>query len=379
MDGRLKPRRLVYCIALGLALGGVFGILIARLTPICPKIDLFDRLEIPALATSSAPIIPRGTETPEVMNARLLFVGDIMLDRNVAARSVAAKDPSYPFRKLPVDWFDSVDYSVANLEGPITDKRRAPEKTIDFQFDPSVIPVLKEQGIDAFSQANNHALDQGKLGYDDSVRRLREAGFLVFGHQVEDGSIALATSTIRNQRIAFLGFNNTDNPIDRTVAAPILADARRQSDHVIVYMHWGNEYRDKPDAANIDLAHWFIDNGVDIVIGGHPHWTQGISSYKGKPIIWSLGNFIFDQDFSTQTRRGLAVEIELGSGSTSYALRLIPIQIDLSQPRLVEGAEKVMRLEDLAKISDKELADQIRSGMIGWPGYGATTSTAKPL
>lgn len=367
MDGRLKPWRLIYCIALGLTLGGVFGILIARAIPNYPTVKLFGRFEIPILASSTRPFAPHGVETPEAAPARLLFVGDIMLDRDVLLRTRASKDPGYVFRKLPANWFSSVDYAIANLEGPVTDKRRSPEKSIDFLFEPSVIPVLKEQGIDAFSQANNHALDQGKIGYDDSVRRLREAGFLVFGHQVQDDSIALATTTVRGQRIAFLGFNNTDNPVDRTVAAPVIAQARSQSDHVIVYMHWGNEYRDKPDASNVDLAHWFIDNGVDIVIGGHPHWTQGISSYKGKPIVWSLGNFIFDQDFSTQTKRGLAVEIQIGKELT---LKPIPIQIDLSQPRVVEGEERVMRLADLARISDKELAEQIKAGVVGWPGYG---------
>lgn len=361
MDGRMKPWRLVYCIALGLALGGVFGILISRFTPICPNVDWFEGLAIPGLSTSTAPIVHGGIETPVDSRVSLVVVGDIMLDRTVRDRMRIAKDPNYPFLKLPVDWFESFDYAIANLEGPVTDRRRPPEKSIDFQFDPSVIPVLKAQGIDAVSQANNHALDQGKIGYDDSVSRLRSAGILVFGHQVEDDAISLATTTIRGRRLAFLGFNSTDNPVSRSDAFLSIELAKQQADTIIVYMHWGTEYRDKPDTSSVDLAHWLIDQGVDMVIGTHPHWVQGISSYKDKPIVWSLGNFIFDQDWSVQTRQGLAVEIELGK---KVLVKPMPFQIDESQPRLLEGEERAQRLEALAAISDPALAEQIRAGVL---------------
>jgi len=364
MDGRLNPRSLVFCIALGLALGGVFGLLIVRYTPIYPNLELNNLSAIPTLATSTVPIYYAGIDTPEESSIRLIFVGDLMLDRTVKERMRASKDLGYPFRKLPVDWFNSFDYAVANLEGSLTDKRRAPEKSIDFQFDPAVVTILKAQGIDAFSQANNHALDQGNVGYADSVRRLREAGFLVFGHQVKDDTISLATTTVQGHDLAFLGFNTTDNPIDRDAASKAIALAKQQAETAIVYMHWGTEYRDKPDASSVDLAHWFIDNGVDIVIGAHPHWVQGISSYKGKPIVWSLGNFVFDQDWSLQTKQGMAVEIEIGD---RVIIKPIPLQIDASQPRVLEGEERAKRLEGLAKISDKELAEQIMAGMLTFP------------
>jgi poly-gamma-glutamate capsule biosynthesis protein CapA/YwtB (metallophosphatase superfamily) len=368
MDGRIKPWRLVFCIALGLALGGVFGILIARFTPICPAVDWINAIHIPGLSTSTAPVIHGGLDTPEQRNVRLVFVGDVMLDRTVRDRIRVSKDPAYPFQKLSSAWFESFDYAVANLEGPVTDLRRPPEKTIDFQFDPSVIPVLKEQGIDAFSQANNHALDQGTIGNTDSMQRLRGAGFLAFGHQVQDNELALATTTVHGHKLAFLGFNTTDNPVDRVVASATIALAKQQADTLIVYMHWGTEYRDKPDASSIELAHWLIDQGIDIVIGTHPHWVQGISTYKNKPIVWSLGNFIFDQDWSAQTRQGLAVEIDLGQQVT---IKPIPLQIDLSQPRVLEGEERAKRLEALANISDSSLAEQIKAGVVGFGAYGS--------
>ncbi len=306
---------------------------------------------IDRVSTSTAPSV-----------ARILFVGDIMLDRNVARRTREAKDPAYPFRQLPVGWFDTFDYAVANLEGPVTDKHRSPEKSIDFLFDPSVISVLKAQGIDAVSQANNHALDQGSPGYEDSVRRLREAGLLVFGHQVQDDAIALATTTVHGVRLALLGFNTTDHRMDRIAAAQVIHEARTQADWVVVSMHWGAEYRHTPPPDVVDQAHWLIDQGVDIVIGGHPHWVQGMERYKGKPIIYSLGNFIFDQDFSQETREGMAVELQL-DGNT---MRVIPwpLFIDKSQPRLLTDDDRQKRLEALASYGDPELKEEVKKGEV---------------
>ena len=228
---------------------------------------------------------------------RLLFVGDLMLDRNVAARSRAAGDLSYPFRHLPTDWISSFDYAVANLEGPITALRRPPEKSIDFQFDPKMIAVLKEQGFDAFSQANNHALDQGYQGYADSVAALRREGFLVFGHQVQDNEIALATTTIKGKTFAFVGWNNTDNPIDQKQAESVLKTIRPQVDYIIAFMHWGAEYQDRPLPTVVSLTNWLIDQGIDVVVGAHPHWVQGLEEIDRHPVAYYIGNFVFDQDW----------------------------------------------------------------------------------
>lgn len=320
--------------------------------------------------TKEAPPVARAPSTtstdalPQEPAAHLLFVGDIMLDRGVRLRSVRAGTRSYPFLKLPEGWLAEPDFTIGNLEGPVTDQRRSPEKSIDFLFDPEVLPALKNQGFDAFSQANNHALDQGRLGYEDSVRRLREAGFLTFGHQVQDGPIALAASTVQGVRLAFLGWNTTDNPLDREQAREAIQLARQQADHVIAYVHWGPEYRDRPHVNEVALAHWLIDEGVDVIIGGHPHWVQGISSYKGKMIAWSLGNFVFDQDFSVPTKQGLALRLEIAQNTMRVELH--PVRITLSQPELEEGVTKQERLEALARISDPSLQDDVSRGVLSF-------------
>lgn len=300
-----------------------------------------------------------GAPSPSI---RMLFVGDIMLDRNVKTRMQTARDLAYPFRKLPPGWIASFDYAVANLEGPVTALRRPPVKSIDFQFDPEVVPMLKAQGFDAFSQANNHALDQGTPGYQDSISLLRKEGFLVFGHQVQDDEIALATTTIQGKKFAFLGWNNTDNPIDKKDAAKAIVAARAEADYVIAVLHWGAEYQDHPLASVVDLSHWFVDQGVDVVMGGHPHWVQGIYSYKGRPIVYSLGNFVFDQDWSRKTKQGLAIELTIQDKELSFMP--VPVDINLSQPAFVAVSDLPSRLNALAQISEEGLRAQIVSGTV---------------
>lgn len=356
--------RLSTAAGIGLVLGAVTFFAIIAALPTVPDIVLTNTSPMVFLSSAIRHWQAKGIDTKIVKPARLIFVGDIMLDRHVAERINLSRDPAYPFRKLPDGWFNRYDFAVANLEGPVTDARRDPVKTIDFQFDPSVIPTLKEVGLDGFSQANNHALDQGSIGFDDSRRRLQQAGFLVFGHEVHDDEIAMATTTINDTRFAFLGFNTTDNPLDKLSAERVIKEAKASSDRVIVFMHWGTEYKNEPDPAVVDLAHWFIDQSADIVIGGHPHWYQGIASYKGHPIVYSLGNFIFDQDFSAETQQGLAVALTFQD--KRIILEPIPTNVTLSQPSVVEGDKRANRLKALADISDPELKEQILNGSIGF-------------
>lgn len=296
----------------------------------------------------------------------MFVAGDVMLDRTVATRITAAKNDQYSFLKVMSDpRFVLPDIRLVNLEGPVTSKRAAPEKEIDFQFDPRFATVLKRIGIDAVSQANNHALDQGRAGAEESRQLLQAAGLTVFGDEVRDTEIALAAMEIRGHKIAFVGFNEASDSLDETQAAATLASARASAETVIVFMHWGEEYRDHPTAKQEARAHWLVDHGADIVLGAHPHWVESISSYKGHPILYSLGNFVFDQDWSVETRKGLALGLSLEDAGVT--INLYPVQIDLSQPRFVEGAERDARLKELASISDEPMRAQILQGQVTFP------------
>jgi poly-gamma-glutamate capsule biosynthesis protein CapA/YwtB (metallophosphatase superfamily) len=307
------------------------------------------------------PMAPSRTES-----ASLFIAGDIMLDRTVRTRIDQSGNDAYPFARMKQDTrFIDPDVRLANLEGPLTSRRAPPEKEIDFQFDPRFASMLRTTGFDILSQANNHTLDQGRAGAEESRRVLQESGMLAFGDEVREDAVSFVTSTIRGRRMAFVGFNETSDGMDEAAGEEVLREANLAADTVIAFMHWGEEYRSRPTRSQESRARWLIDRGVDVVIGAHPHWVQSISSYQGKPILYSLGNFVFDQDWSVETRQGLAAGLRIAD--TGIAIELYPVQIDKSQPFFVEGSVREERLRDLASISDASLLPQILQGEIVFP------------
>ncbi len=130
--------------------------------------------------------------------------------------------------------------------------------------------------------------------------------------------------------------------------------AKQKADFVVVMMHGGTEYTRQPTQLQRDFAHNAINAGADIVFGAHPHWIQDTEIYQGKHIFYSLGNFVFDQDFSEETKTGLTVRISLSkkdSVTSIKNLQLSPIIIEnYGQPRLLEGDEKEKVLKTLQNL-----------------------------
>ena len=296
----------------------------------------------------------------------LLFVGDMMFDREVRNRMARSKEDLYPFDGIMGQeerFMRGQDLIIGNLEGPISSEHLPPVKENDFAFDPSVAVLLKRVGFTAVSQASNHTLDQGREAASSSRVVLASNNIVAIGDQVHDSvDVALRTFELRGQRVSILAFNTTDNPLDRDLAAQAIATARASSDAVVLFMHWGNEYQAKPSSAQTELAHWLVDQGADAVIGAHPHWMQSIETYRGRPIAYSLGNFIFDQDWSIETQHGLAVGLVLEPSGA--ALHLFPIRITKSRPTLLTGDDRQARLDRLAEISDASLSESIRAGVV---------------
>lgn len=281
-----------------------------------------------SLAHRSRLAQPITRAAPDSKPLTLMFVGDIMLDRHVRER-MASSGQEYPFAAFgSVTSSVHADLLIGNLEGAIS-ARRPPVKSIDFAFDASIASLLKRIGFGALSLANNHSLDQGFPGYDDTRHALDSAGLVSFGHQVKDDLPAVVID-VQGRRVALLGYNITDNSLDEKAVATAVDIARAKAEIVVVMMHWGTEYELKQNAAQTNLAHRLIDYGADAVIGGHPHVVQGVEVYHGKPIVYSLGNFVFDQYFSEDTQQGIAVALRFGEKTT---LTVIPIQSVQSQPR----------------------------------------------
>lgn len=296
----------------------------------------------------------------------VLAAGDLMFDREVRAR-VARYGAAYPFARIrgaEDRFFRGADIVTGNLEGAIA-ARRAPDKTIDFAFDRSVAALLASLGFDAVSTANNHSLDQGAAGYDETRAALAEAGIGGCGHQVRDAEPPW-TTTVRGRRIAMLCYNVTDNALDEKAVEAAVRAAAAVHDVVIVQVHWGAEYKTEPTTAQVALGRKFVEWGASAVIGHHPHVMQGMELWQGKPIFWSLGNFVFDQDWSKETQRGLAVGLAVGErGMTAY---LFPTVSEKSQPRLALGEEGRALLAAFAERADlpDALRDQAKTGIIEW-------------
>lgn len=302
----------------------------------------------------------------------VLFVGDIMLDREV--ENLMAKNGTlYPFQKIS-RFTKGVDIVFGNLEGAIVnDPPDFSDRSLKFAFSKEVVEGLAFGNFSLLSLANNHTLNAGENGPKETREFLGKSAIDFVGDPLEcsqkfsyqkNGITVLALSEI-------YPFTCTDKEI---VDAIKLAKAENPKNFLIVSLHWGNEYQLTSSYYQRRLAYMIIDAGADLIIGHHPHVVQEIEIYKDKLIFYSLGNFIFDQYFSESVQQGLVVglEIYLDANAQKYSslsgkelvFRLFPIQSKLSQPSLMEQENANKFLEKLAKKSSKSLFEQIKGGII---------------
>ncbi len=271
----------------------------------------------------------------------LQFFGDIMLDRNVA-KVMGASGTAYIFEHIVGEGngLDSrIDLTIANNEGPYAPTRVKTSKSIAFRFDPKYATELKHAGFDAVSLANNHTLDMGWKNVDFTHQTLEAAGVGHFGDQLRESKDFTFVTTTNGQTIALVGFNNTDHIMDLKKISAVIADAKARASTTIVMMHWGDEYKRLSNVNQRTFAHYLIDEGVDAVIGAHPHVIQEAEIYKGKPIFYSLGNFVFDQYFSNDTQEGLSVGLILKQGKV-HSVYAFPLYSVKSQVFLMDGQRR---------------------------------------
>lgn len=254
--------------------------------------------------------------------ARILFSGDMMFDRTIRTKSEASKlGYNWPFSCLK-GYLKNFDLVVANLEGPITRETSTSAGTIpgqagntSFTFSPDVVKGLFENNVRVVNLGNNHSFDRGRVGAENTKNFLSQGGVLDFGSPL--GPISMM-AMVRDFKITFVNFNQFIGMGDEQLTVDAIKAARPDSDFVFVYTHWGEEYVASNEYQRM-LAHTFIDAGADMVIGSHPHVIQEREVYKGKWIFYSLGNFIFDQYFSEDVRRGGGVEVNLSSNGIDIA------------------------------------------------------------
>lgn len=239
-------------------------------------------------------------------DASLIFVGDIMVAETPGELIARGEDPFQPFAAL----LSSHDVRMGNLECVVATTGTAEEKPYTFRADPRTLPVLKRH-FDAVSLANNHSGDFGKAAFAEQLALMDTAGLPYFGGG-RDATAAHAPWIVERNgvRIALLGYvefkprsfeADASRPgvawsgEDDDVIEDIIAARRvHRADIVIPFMHWGWEDEPDPSPRLRAFARRMIDAGADMVVGGHPHVTQGAEYYRGKPIIYSLGNFLFN-------------------------------------------------------------------------------------
>lgn len=275
----------------------------------------------------------------------IVFVGDIMLDRNVYNATMRAVerggDFNHPFELIAPE-LTKYDVRVANLEGPITvtpfNMKRA--QAMSFTFDPRFVVPLGEH-FDVVSLANNHTHNQGEKGLITTKKYLSDAGIDYFGDPLNRAGYTGRVFAQNGFRVGLIGYHAFGGPESKTIPV-IEAEIKKMradggADYIVVMPHWGPEYKPRAAGSQVVAGHRFIDAGADAVIGGHPHVVQNVEEYKGRKIFYSLGNFIFDQYFSVETMEGIMVALTLtrdgGNGTVSAEFEKIPYKINKeSQP-----------------------------------------------
>jgi capsule synthesis protein PGA_cap len=233
--------------------------------------------------------------------------GDVSLDPGYIS-TFASHGYGYAWSGLG-DLFSRDDLTVVNVECPVTDAGSQLSKEFSFHGTAAALPAMRDAGVDVGSLANNHAYDRGPQGVVDSRRNLEEAGIAVVGAG-KDQAHALAPAMFEagGWTIAVLGFDEVLDPLD-AVAGPqkpgtaaghdfslmvhAVRAASERADIVVVMIHWGVELDTEPRAYQISEGHRLIDAGADMIFGSHSHRLQPMSEYRGRPIFWSLGNFVW--------------------------------------------------------------------------------------
>lgn len=314
----MKSRRqiigfLVACIVIGISIGGVFAWLEYRPNTSSPLPK--------TIASGLESILP----PPEPPTAKLIFVGDLMVDRGVklTVNNNLGGDYGRLFENIK-ETFLSADAVFVNVEGPVTDKGKNVGSKYSFAMDQAIVPALVSHNVKMVSFANNHVGDRSILGFTTTLENFEknQLAYVGAGRNLSEAR-SVKTLELNGLRVGFIACSDVGPDwLKATETSPgqllcsdpklmeTIASANDTVDFLIFTAHWGTEYKPKTKRQQT-LAYSAIDNGADMVIGHHPHVVQETEWYKDKFIAYSLGNFIFDQYFSDATMQGLMVEAEI--------------------------------------------------------------------
>jgi capsule synthesis protein PGA_cap len=270
--------------------------------------------------------------------ADLIVGGDVMLGRTVGAEIERGADPLTGIRTQ----LDRVPTRLVNLECILSDKGNAvPGNRYSLRAPLEAMRVLTEARISAVSLANNHATDFGREALLDSIARLRanEVSAIGAGETAEVAYAPHFFTTASGTTAAVIALNDVrkaadggliGSAADRERVGAALTQARARATFLLAFVHWGDENTVKVNERQRELARWLIDHGADAIVGTHPHSVQPFDSYHGRPIVYSLGNLVFDGAPTLPNwNRGQLVEMDLGTvGARQPSFRLVPLKLD---------------------------------------------------
>jgi len=279
-------------------------------------------------------------------NLKLVFVGDLLLDRGVRERIEYKGIESLFSRSVDSVFFNS-DIVVANLECPATLIEAPINKKYIFRAEPKWLKTLKSHGITHLNLANNHSMDQGRDGLVDTDKNIRKSEMIPigFGENVNDACkpFLLATeprnifllSSLRVPSENWMYFEG--KPCVCEMSLPTIETQIRdlkskdESCIVLVQLHWGIEHVLVPNLSQKQAAVGLVDAGADCIIGHHPHVVQTVEEINEVPVFYSIGNFVFDQKKPINSR-GLMIQMEITD--STFQADTIPFMIDKCVPSL---------------------------------------------
>ena len=288
-------------------------------------------------------------------------LGDVIIGRTVYKIMNQKNDWQAAFTKTS-DFTKDADLTLADFESVLSDTVDYPTLGMTFSAPKRAAAGLNSAGIMAVNVANNHAYNNGSKAFVDTLSTLKSYNIPYFGGGVDAVEAhSPLIKEVKGVKVALLGYSSIIGTHEAGVNDPGQAYlsmkpwgdfdekrvqqmetdihlAKQQADLVFVYYHWGVEYTHDENADQRTVAHRAVDAGADVILGTHPHWVQGVEWYKNKLITYSLGNFVFDQEWSTQTKQGTILSMTF-DGKNLIDAKLIPYQIEnYYQPHFVDTA-----------------------------------------
>ncbi|AMK15149.1 poly-gamma-glutamate biosynthesis protein [Methanobrevibacter olleyae] len=324
-------------------------------------------------------------------NVSIAVTGDIMFGRKMPAVLDSGKSP---FRYVE-NVTKTADILLVNFENPVTTSSYAVKGDVPLKANPKYTYLLANaNSIVVASQANNHALDYGQIGLNESIKNLKDADIYVIG---AGNNVSEATKPVTiesgDRRVTILNYMDADNfreykgvmdpagtnssgysAYNYELAQKQVQEARDNgSSIVIAYLHYGNEYSRSPNENQIKISHELIDDGADIVIGSHTHVTQGVEIYNGKPIFYNLGNFIFDQS-NPATHRSYFLNLDLVEDNCTVTL--YPTYISNYLPHFMDARSGKALINELNPQCDELTVNEKGQGVLTFSLANVTNETS---